>query len=166
MLTDEEIAALLALPKTVTSTRKREREQKKSIRVNYPVESDCGSAQFELYSRQNQIDPDAYSCGLIYQHPSGERVTLVRYNGSNHQHRNPLESNELISFKCHIHRATSRYIEMGDKAEKFAETTDRYQNLDGALHCLVLDCNISGLHTSAPDDTAITSQMNLLDDQR
>lgn len=163
MITDEQVAELLAAPKTVTSTKTKTKEQKKSARVNYPVETDDGASRFELYTRQNQIDDSAFSCGLTYHHPSGEKISLVRYNGSNHQHRNPLEGGELINFKCHIHRATSRYMELGDKPDKYAETTERYYNLQGALHCLVIDCNISGLHTSDPDEDE-ESQMSLLDD--
>lgn len=143
MLTDEEIDWLLSHAKIITGTKGKPRTQRRSEQRGYFVESVEGNYKFELYTRQNTIDQDHYSCGLIYHAADGTSVTLVRYNGSNHEHRNPLEGGQLIQFKCHIHRATQRYIEMGDKAEKYAETTDRYTNMDGALECLLLDCNIA-----------------------
>jgi len=162
MLTDEQIEHLLQTPKVVTNPKARTKDQRKSTQTTYALESECGAHRFELYARQNSIDPDHYSCGLIYHHPCGERIHLTRYNGSNHDHRNSLEGGELIRFKCHIHRATQRYIEIGDKAEKFAVTTDRYSDLSGALHCLIMDCCISGLHTSPPDSTDDGSQLSLI----
>lgn len=158
MLTDEDIDWLLSHAKKITGPKGKPRTQRRSEQRGYFVESVEGSYKFELYTRQNMIDQDHYSCGLIYHAADGTNVPLVRYNGSNHEHRNPLEGGELIRFKCHIHRATQRYIEMGDKAEKYAETTDRYTNLDGALECLLLDCNIA----QQEDDGDKGPQMRLI----
>lgn len=162
MITDPEIALLLAEAKVITNPRAKSREQRKSVQAAYSVASAAGSSRFELYTRQSLIDPENYSCGLIYKHPSGSDITLARYNGSNHEHRNPLEGGELIRFKCHIHRATQRYIELGDKAEKFAETTDRYTDLEGAVRCLLVDWNITGFHTIHPEQTDNGAQLPLL----
>ncbi|MFW9085598.1 DUF6978 family protein [Pseudomonas sp. P2758] len=144
VLSDALISTLLKTPKTVTNPTAKGSVRKKSERFTYQVESDDGSKSFELYTRQNTLDPEAYSCGLVFLAGNGEKVPLARYNGSNHTHRNPLEGDELIVNKCHIHKATERYMEAGDKAEKYAETTDRYATLSGALECMLLDCNISG----------------------
>lgn len=162
MITDDEISFLLAQAKVVINPKAKSREQRKSVQANYAVESVDGSGKFELYTRQNLIDADNYSCGLIYKHPSGNDITLARYNGSNHEHRNPLESGDLIRFKCHIHRATQRYIELGDKAEKYAETTDRYTNLQGAIRCLLVDWSITGLHTQSDEGNDNGAQLPLL----
>lgn len=162
MITDHEIALLLAEAKVVTTPKARRREQRKSAHASYSVTSAASASAFEIYTRQNLIDPENYSCGLIYKHPGGTDITLARYNGSNHEHRNPLEGGELIRFKCHIHRATQRYIELGDKAEKYAETTDRYTDLAGAIRCLLLDWNISGFHTTDPEHTEDGAQLPLL----
>lgn len=161
MITDVEIQRLLAVAKIVTTPKAKSREQRKSLHATYSVASEAGPEKFELYTRQNLMDQDHYSCGLIYKHASGNDVTLVRYNGSNHEHRNPLENGELIRFKCHIHQATARYIEAGDKSEKYATTTDRYSDLNGAIRCLLLDCNITGLHTPAADETDHGAQLPL-----
>ncbi|MDE0397110.1 MAG: hypothetical protein OXL96_04825 [Candidatus Poribacteria bacterium] len=41
----------------------------------------------------------------------------------------------------HIHFATERYQERGYDEETYAEETDRYNNLEGALQCLIQDAN-------------------------
>lgn len=150
-LSDERIAELLALPKVVTRPKQSTKIQRKSACTNYPVESLDGRLSFELYTRQNQLDPEHYSCGLIYQPGGGNKgITLVRYNGSNHTHSNPLEGGALIINQCHIHRATERYMAAGDKGDKYAETTNRYSTMDEALACLLEDCSISGLSIDLP----------------
>lgn len=57
-----------------------------------------------------------------------------------------------MGYNCHIHLATEKYIKANRKAEGFAEETDRYKTLEGALHCLLSDCNVKGLMT-IPDIT-------------
>lgn len=126
VLSDEQIAQLLSMPKEVTKPRQTARVQRKSAAINYPVQSQDGRHAFELYTRQNQIDPEHYSAGLTYQPGGGAKgITLVRYNGSNHTHYNPLEGGARIINQCHIHRATERYMAAGDKGDKCAETTTR-----------------------------------------
>lgn len=151
VLSDERITELLAMPKVVTRPKQIIKVQRKSACVSYPVESQDGLLSFELYTRQNQIDPEHYSCGLIYQPGGGAKgIPLVRYNGSNHTHYNPLEGGERIVNQCHIHRATERYMAAGDKCDKYAETTNRYSTMEQALACLLEDCSISGLAIDQP----------------
>ena len=40
-------------------------------------------------------------------------------------------------------------VKANRKAEGFAEATSRYTSIDGALHCLVADCKISGIQTKS-----------------
>jgi hypothetical protein len=94
---------------------------------------------------------DDFSCGLRWLAPNGESLTLTRYNGP-HVHKNRLEGTKFDS-ATHIHKASAKYIQANRKAEGFAVTTDNFFSLEGALHCLVTDCNISGLNTE-PDDTS------------
>lgn len=143
VLTDEEIARLLALPKTITNPRAREKHQKGSIRLNYSATAD--GASFDVYVRQNLLVPDAFSCGLTYLHPSGEKVTLMRCNGGYHAHGNPLEGVGTIGICCHIHIATQRYMAAGRKPEHYAEPTGLFKDVNGALLTLMEKCNISGL---------------------
>ena len=152
LLSDALISELLTMDKVVKNPGAKATLFKKSLRRNYTVQSSDGTHSFELYTRQNPIDPDAFSCGLtFYPRPGDKGITLTRYNGGYHVHRNPLEGDEEIRNLCHIHLATERYMELG-KVDKYAETTNRYTNLNGALTCLLADCNITGLELDSMTD--------------
>ncbi|CAI9896057.1 TPA: hypothetical protein RQ837_001972 [Pseudomonas aeruginosa] len=154
ILTDEQIQYLLTIPKRTKTPNARWRVQKKSRQRNYDLESEDGSLQFSLYLRQNMRIVESFSCGLLYLHAGGEKVTLARYNGSDHPHNNPLDGTRADNH-CHIHRATERYMAIGRKSEHYAESTDRYTDLSGALRAIVDDCMISGIRLAnamAADD--------------
>jgi len=82
----------------------------------------------------------------------------LRYNGPGHKHKNQLEG-DILEYKSHIHTASEKYVKANRKAEGFAQETNRYNSLKGALHCLVTDCKISGIRTE-PD---ITNQTKLFE---
>lgn len=160
-LTDDKIADLLNCPKHLNNPQARSKNKDGHEQVNYKVTATDGSGhEFELYRRQNLRDgmEDDFSCGLSWVAPNGETLTLKRYNGPNHDHPNHLEKVRL-GLTCHIHIATEKYIKANRKAEGFAEATDRYNTIEGALHCLVMDCKIKGIQTT-PDNTA---QKNLFE---
>ncbi|MFY3300226.1 DUF6978 family protein [Achromobacter xylosoxidans] len=153
LLTDEQIDRLLRMPKQVTNPKARKKVQRGSEQINYDVVGD--GARFQLFVRQNQRLENGFSCGLLLLSDSGEKVVLTRYNGSDHEHRNPLDKERKMPHCCHIHRATQRYMEAGRKAEHYAEATDRYSSVDGALLALISDCNVSGLSPQHPDQTSL-----------
>lgn len=162
-LSDEEISRLISLKKTIVNPRARRKVQRGSEQQNFKVESECGQS-FVLYTRQNKRVEESFSCGLKYCHPEGKHkdVTLCRYNGSDHVHENPLDGYGKIHEQCHIHKATQRYMEAGRKAEHYAETTNRYHNLRGAVLALHEDCNIE----SAPNSSEPDVQADLWGDDR
>ena len=156
-LTDDKIADLLNCSKKLTNPNARTKNIEGREQVNYRVVALDGSDyEFEVYRRQNLRDgmEDDFSCGISWVAPNGETLTLKRFNGSSHNHPNHLEKIKL-GYNCHIHIATEKYIKSNKKAEGFAEVTDRYNSVDGALHCLVTDCKITGIQTT-PDDTTQT----------
>ena len=77
---------------------------------------------------------------------------------ASHNHQNQLEK-EKLGYTCHIHIATEKYIKANKKPEGFAEKTDKYNSLNGAFHCMVKDCNITGINTTAND----SDHLNLFD---
>ena len=157
-LTDDKIADLLNCPKHLTNPQARSKNKDGHEQVNYKVSATDGSNhQFELYKRQNLRDgmEDDFSCGISWVAPNGETLTLKRYNGPNHVHPNHLEKVRL-GLTCHIHIATEKYIKANRKAEGFAEATNRYNTIDGALHCLVTDCKITGISTTQDNVNQIT----------
>jgi hypothetical protein len=148
-ITDNKIEELLKLPKRVSNPNIRAKLKDGNEQLNYNVictESD--KYRFELYTRQNKREgmEDDFSCGLNWVAPNGETLILCRYNGPNHNHPNHLE-NEKLGYNCHIHKTTEKYIKANRKPEGFAETTEKYYSLKGALYWLVSDCNISGIAT-------------------
>ncbi len=145
-LSQIQIDKLINEPKTVKNPTARDVQKPGHTQKNYLLESKAGNS-FSIYMRQNNKIEDDFSCGLMWNSPSGETVTLVRYNGSSHQHGNRLED-ETLDFECHIHKARSEYLEAGLKIEGFAQATSRYHRLEGALYCLVEDCNIQGINPS------------------
>lgn len=156
-LTDDKIADLLNCPKKLTNPQARSKLKDGHDQVNYRVIAlNDSNHEFEIYLRQNLRDgmEDDFSCGISWVAPNGETLTLKRYNGPNHDHPNHLEKIRL-GFNCHIHIATEKYIKANRKPEGFAAITDRYNTLQGALHCLVVDCRISGITTNQ-DSTSQT----------
>ena len=143
-LTDEIIDQLLKEPKLVQNKRKKISQKMQHEERNYDVISEDGENSYTLIVRQSRLQISNYSCGLKLNAKSSQSIMLVRYNGEGHPHRNPLEK-ENFEGKCHIHRATERYIKAGRKPEMYAEITQRYANSLEALKCLIEDCNITGL---------------------
>jgi len=160
-LTDDKITDFLNCPKRLTNPQSRSRNKEGHEQVNFKVIAlDNSGHEFEIYKRQNLRDgmEDDFSCGISWLAPNGETLTLKRYNGPNHDHPNHLEKVRL-GYTCHIHIATEKYIKANRKAEGFAMATDKYTTIDGALHCLVTDCKISGISTTSDN----TSQTKLFD---
>ena len=140
---DEELEQLRLLPKRVTNARAQWREKQGHRQRNFMAGG--GDSLFEIYMRQNTFDPRDFSCGLSVIKPDGTKLTLYRYNGSSHRHG-------AIRFRCHIHTSTSEAIRMGWRPESHAEETSRYRTLDGALYCLVNDCDVTGIDKLVPDE--------------
>lgn len=150
-LTDTDLDGLRKMAKRVLNPKARTTQKEGTDQRDYKIASEVGDHDFILYTRQNMRPgmEDDFSCGLRIVRPNGSTLTLCRYNGLSHRHRNPLEGEEFL-FKPHIHRATERYIQADRQPEGYAIETDAFRTLKGALHCLVKDCSISGLDTE-PD---------------
>lgn len=147
-ITEEQIKKLLEMPKRVKNPGARSIEKGIHQQKNYRVIGD-DETSFILYLRQNTKIREDYSCGLSWNMPSGDVLTLVRYNGPSHNHKNHIEG-DVLDLRCHIHRATKQYIDSGRKPEGYAEETSKYSSLSGALDSLVNDCMITGISTD-PD---------------
>jgi hypothetical protein len=141
-VTDDIIQVLLTCPKLIQSKRPRSTPKARHTEFNLDVKSTDGLYTFTLIIRQSTMVADSYSCGLVWHATPSHKLTLTRYNGSDHEHNNPLEG-FAFDGACHIHRATERYITTGRKAEHYAEQTTRYNDVKEALACLLDDCNIN-----------------------
>ena len=103
---------------------------------NYTAEAEEG-ALYRIYQRQNLDDEKDFSCGLALVQRGGKPLTLIRYNGSSHAHG-------AIRYRCHIHVAKAEALGAGRRIDSYAEETDRYCTLEGALACLIEDCAVQG----------------------
>jgi hypothetical protein len=94
---------------------------------------------FRLIIRQNSKNRNDFSVILACLPPNSSTFfRLRRYNGKSHEHTNKLEQERFYDF--HIHTATERYQEEGQREDGYAEPTDRYHDLDGAINCMIADC--------------------------
>jgi len=141
-ITSGKLQELRAIPKRVKNPQARRRAEEKHERVDYEVTAEQGKSKFRIYMRRHLTDAEDFSCGIRWLMPSGETLTLARYNGPSHIH-------DDIEYECHIHLATEEAIAQGQKPERHAEQSDQYRTLDGALHCLLTDFKVSGLNRRA-----------------
>lgn len=94
---------------------------------------------FRIILRQSIINPLDFSIILAFRPPqSNVLFRLVRYNGKSHEHTNTIEN--ISFYDYHIHKATERYQQIGSREDSYAETTDRFANIQQATSCLVKDC--------------------------
>jgi hypothetical protein len=140
-ISDQIVADLKAMPKRMKSPNAKTVTKGKHTERNIEVVTLAGFHSFTLIERQATFNPYNFSCGLIWKASKSQHVILARYNGSNHPHTNHIEGDEF-EYSCHIHIATERYIEAGHKPEHYAQKTDRYSDLQGAIKCLLEDWNI------------------------
>ena len=149
-ITDAQIQDLIQCAKTALN-KPRTTIDFRHRKRNYILQSQqYADLKFTLYYRQNTLDEEDYSVGLLVSFPDGADLTLIRFNGSSHIHPNRLENTE-IEWKPHIHIATERYIALQCKAEGYAEETNAYQTVDEALQYALKYCNISGINLQSID---------------
>ena len=104
------------------------------------IAGEC-NGEFRIILRRSQVNPLDFSVILAVRIPgSNQLFRLRRYNGNSHEHTNSIENETFHDF--HIHVATERYQLIGTREDAFAETTDRYSNLQDALDCLIRDANL------------------------
>lgn len=143
-MTDGEIEKLVTARKEITNPGARWVTQRQARQKTFQLDAGDDMPAMELKLRQSLRDSDSFSCILLCHFPNGEKLTLRRYNGSNHVHGNKLDPHmPEIEFACHIHIAKQRYIEAGLKADGFAVPAS-YSDFDGALLQVMQDCNIHG----------------------
>ena len=144
LLSNEALDVLRSTSKRVRNPGARWRAKPgRHLQRNFTAETEQGTV-YRIYQRQNMDDERDFSCGLALKQRGGGLLSLVRYNGSSHAHRD-------LRYCCHIHRATAEAIVAGRKIDSYAEETDRYRTLEGALACLIEDCGVLGV-SAKPDE--------------
>jgi len=142
-LNDKEIEDLINEEKNLVSNGYNDMTPAKPLRGHKQQEIICkrpDGSQFRIFVRQNSIDLLSFSVILAFS-PSKSNFTfrLRRYNGR-HQHTNRIERNTFYDF--HIHKATEKYQKEGLKEDGYAEVSNEYTEIRGAIDKFVKDCNI------------------------
>ena len=127
ILSDEEIAALIAEAKTVPtglSPIKPMSERCQHKRKTFDIETTASGSEFVVGVRQSCLNAYDFSVILGYKIPGSYTVfRLRRYNGNSHQHTNILERETIDGLHVHM-----------------AERADRYFHLESAIACLLAEC--------------------------
>lgn len=144
-ITNAQIAYYKTLKKVVVNAnRKKWKTALKNKSIDFELRGESVELTFKLYARQNCLNEDNFSCGISLCRDGDGDITLARYNGSNHTHTNKYDGQKFV-YVCHIHQAKEECLSLGCKIEDYAEATDRYTTLQGAVICLLRDFNIFGL---------------------
>ena len=134
--TDQQIAELINERKVLPDDWRIQLDKNNNVYVI----GDSGN-RFRIITNLNEKYPSDFSVILAVIDPrTGAVFRVLRYNGMpKRPHNNKIEKQKIYGY--HIHSATERYQERGYDEETYAEETDRYSNLEGALQCLIQDAN-------------------------
>lgn len=142
VFTDDQIGALIREQKPLPRDYKSSLglRQKRGHRERELTTQGAEGHEFHITLRQSSIDPLNFSVILGVTVPDTNRIfRLRRYNSKTHSHSNRLERSDMF-YSFHIHQATERYQEAGWDEEAYAEPTDRFADLHGAIKCMLQDC--------------------------
>lgn len=149
---DGEIASLLQERKPLPiDWRRRTRLRPKTGHEEASLDLDGGAGNaFRVILRRSGGNRFDFSVILAVRVPQSNRLfRLRRYNGNSHEHTNHIEGNTFDGF--HIHMATERYQNYGTREDGYAEPTDRYDDIQGAVRCLIADANFDVPSDKQPD---------------
>lgn len=134
--TDQKISELIGECKKLPENWQIELEKSGSL---YVIGEDGN--RFRIIIRQNPKYPSDFSAILAVVNPrTGTSFRLRRYNGiPKRPHNNKLEKEKIYGY--HIHIASERYQKRGYDEDTYAVETNQYDNLQGALWCLIEDTN-------------------------
>ena len=152
IISDQEIKALIKERKVLPENWNNQftkRINRGNTEFYQNITGDVGN-KFRFIIRINEYNKDSFSVILCVSVPSPRKFfNLNRYNGCNHEHTNDIEAELITGF--HIHTATERYQQIGKREESYAQKTDRYSDVYGALQCLFTDANFE-----VPTDEQLT----------
>lgn len=145
-ISDDRIESLISERKVLPQDWMQQLNTFKEDRVDrYEAEFDLvgdEGTHFRIIARRSRIKTNDFSVILMAVLPENPKFHLLRYDGSNHNHRNRVERNRIV-LQPHIHRATERYQASPLLPnDGYAEPTDRYQDLAGAWNCFRTDIDM------------------------
>ncbi len=147
MLTDDDIARLIGLPKIIVnqtpSTGYSEVDNNRRRNLDLRAESDP-SQRFSVFIRQNMTFIENYSIGLRYHSdiPVLGAITILRYNGP---HGETSRAPDGHFAQPHIHRIAANELTSGSShpQERDRDPTDRYSTFEQAIAAFIEDTAIA-----------------------
>lgn len=98
----------------------------------------------------------------FYPTNSNTLFRLRRYNGCTHEHTNHIEKRGggpgVVNFRgrFHMHTATERYQSSGFREDDYAEPTENFADVFGAIRCMIEECGVR-----LPDEPGSSDQTQL-----
>lgn len=105
------------------------------------IRLECATFDCRMKIRQSVKRPSNFSVILIYKDANRNDHVILRLNGDHGKHTNRLE--KTVVYGPHIHILTERYQQRTNHPDGYAEATDRYSDLAGAIETFMDIANIS-----------------------
>jgi len=149
---DNEIAGMIGVTKQLPldcKARMRLKPKRGHLEREMDIDGSDGN-KYRIVLRQNSVNPLDFSV-ILALHPAeaGKPFRLLRYNGKSHEHTNKIEGNRFFDF--HIHKATSRYQELGAREDSYAEPSDSFWDLDSAFKAMMQAAGLVETGTQQPE---------------
>lgn len=141
-LQDREIERLLVERKKLTTPMLQRLSElrphgESQLTQDCEIVGDEGSV-FRIILRQSLLYPLNFAVILAYRLPDTTQVFCLRRYDSKAEHYNRIERQRFTAY--HIHKATARYQARGFDEEGYAEVSNDFTDLYGALQCLFGEC--------------------------
>jgi hypothetical protein len=108
------------------------------------VASNEVAGEFLVFMRRNEDFPENFSIGLIYQPNDGSgEVVLLRYNGPHGSFNGGSGRASHPHWDYHVHTASQKALEAGERAEKYADKTTAYASFEEALPYFAKTVNLN-----------------------
>lgn len=139
MIREEKHIPLSGYEALYTLSKQKNQHKEQNVDIERSIDKD---SLFQIIIRQSVLNPLDFTVILALAFKNNNQIfKLRRYNGKSHRHHNKLESEKFYDF--HIHQATEKYqLEGYNKEEIYAEPTDKYSDLRGAIDLMIKECNI------------------------
>lgn len=144
-----DLDSLISCAKTIQEPPKRER---RLVGADWRNDMRLVSAEhagdFAVFLRQSEDFPENFSIGLVYDAKDGTgEITLLRCNGQHGVFSGTFDPAHP-HWGYHIHRASADMLNAGLKAEKRADSTDKYASYEEAVQYFVKLINLDPAEAS------------------
>jgi hypothetical protein len=142
----KDIDDLIACPKEISEPPKKDMKLADAHWRNDMklVASNGILGEFLVFMRRSEDFPENFSIGLIYQPNDGRaEVVLLRCNGQHGVYNGGAGNASHPHWDYHIHVASEKALEAGERAERHADKSSAYASFEEAVQYFILRVNLS-----------------------